>query len=133
MKNVSMNLRRSILPFLVATTWANAGYTEVIDIEWKPSGAREVFSHEGTIAEKKIGEVCGKLKKGETVTWRYVASAPLDFNIHFHEGKKVEYLTQTKGAISGENKFVAPADQDYCWMWTNRAKQTATYSIELAR
>jgi hypothetical protein len=128
-----MKQQLSIFLFVMAATCVNTAHAEVIDIAWKADGAREVFSHEGTIAEKKIGEVCGKLKKGETVMWRYTASAPLDFNIHFHEGKKVEYLAQTKGAISGENKFVAPVDQDYCWMWTNRAKQTATYSIELSR
>ena len=105
----------------------------VVDIAWKKVGTRDVFNHESSLTEKKVGEVCGPLKKGETVKWRFSANAPLDFNIHMHVGKEVEYFNAAKAIRSDEGTFVAPVDQDYCWMWVNREKLEARFSVDFSR
>jgi hypothetical protein len=112
---------------------ANQARANVIDIVWKKDGASQRFTNEATVAEKKVVEMCGKLKKGDVIRWKFVASGPLDFNIHYHEGKNVEFLVKTDGALSGGNQLVAPVDQDYCWMWTNPGAKEATITIDLSR
>jgi hypothetical protein len=67
------------------------------------------------------------------VKWRFAALAPLDFNIHYHEGKKVEYLALLRAVRSDENTFTAPIDQTYCWMWTNPGKHAASFSMSVSR
>jgi hypothetical protein len=122
------------LAFIFATSLGlNAARAEIVEIEWKKVGAREVFSHEMSLVEKKVSEVCGDFKKGDLVKWRFAALAPLDFNIHYHEGKKVEYLALLRAVRADENTFTAPIDQTYCWMWTNTGKHAASFSMSVSR
>ncbi|MEY3755063.1 MAG: hypothetical protein RLY27_1671, partial [Pseudomonadota bacterium] len=46
------------------------------------------FKTQSNIQPGKFSEVCGKLKKGNLIRWQFDSSAPLDFNIHYHEGKE---------------------------------------------
>lgn len=122
------------LAFIFATSLGlSAARAEIVEIEWKKIGTREVFSHETSLAEKKVSEVCGEFKKGDLVKWRFTALAPIDFNIHYHEDKKVEYVALLRAVRSDENTFTAPIDQTYCWMWTNREKKPTSFSMSISR
>ena len=101
----------SLLLCLAAFGNAN-GYAEIVDAQWE-GGA---FSHKANIAPKKFLEVCGKLKMGEAVAWRFSGAAPTDFNIHYHAGKDVAYAENRKQTIAAEGTLSAPVDQHYCWM-----------------
>ena len=104
-----------------------AASAEIVEIKW----ADGVFTHKASIAPKKFLEVCGKQKKGETVNWTFNGTAPTDFNIHYHLGKDVSYPENRKGVASAEGSLVAPLDQDFCWMWTNRAAQPLDLELKL--
>lgn len=104
-----------------------AASAEIVEIKW----ADGVFTHKASIAPKKFLEVCGKQKKGETVNWTFSGTAPTDFNIHYHVGKDVSYPENRKGVASAEGSLVAPLDQDFCWMWTNRAAQPLDLELKL--
>lgn len=104
-----------------------AASAEIAEIKW----ADGVFTHKASIAPKKFLEVCGKQKKGETVNWTFNGTAPTDFNIHYHVGKDVSYPENRKGVASAEGSLVAPLDQDFCWMWTNRAAQPLDLELKL--
>ena len=104
-----------------------AASAEIVEIKW----ADGVFTHKASIAPKKFLEVCGKQKKGETVNWTFNGTAPTDFNIHYHVGKDVSYPENRKGVASAEGSLVAPLDQDFCWMWTNRAAQPLDLELKL--
>jgi hypothetical protein len=73
---------------------------------------------------RKMHESCIRLEKGETARYEWKSDAPLDFNIHYHEGKEVFYPVKRDGATHGKDTFKAKIAQDYCWMWTasKRAK-----------
>ncbi len=128
-----MNYFSRVLCVAVLAAWVAGAHAAVVELAWKKVGAREVFSYESRLAEKKVGEVCGALKKGESVKWRFSASAPVDFNIHMHAGKEVEYFNAAKAIRSDEGMFVAPVDQDFCWMWLNREKQEVSFSVDFSR
>jgi hypothetical protein len=77
------------------------------------------------IAAGKVDEVCLPLKAGQTIHWRFTASAPVDFNLHHHVGQKVLMPVDVKATKRHEGKFVADAANDWCLMWTAPKAQAA--------
>lgn len=104
-----------------------ASHAELVDIKWT-SGT---FAHKATIAPSKFLEVCGKLKKDDSVDWRFSGSAPTNFNIHYHVGKDVVYPENRKEIGSADGKLRVPLDQDYCWMWSNKSAQPIDIEMSL--
>lgn len=102
----------------------------VIDIAWDAQGR---FAQEQPIEPGKFAEICGKLKKGEAIAWRYDGSAALDFNIHYHVDKTVIYPVRKPTAKAARGQLRAALDQDYCWMWTNKGAQSVVLKVALRR
>ena len=102
----------------------------VIDIVWDP-GRR--FETTAALAPGQPLEVCGKLDKGQAVSWSFRSDAALDFNIHYHEAARVVFPTKRDANAGASGTLVAPVRQDYCWMWTNRSAVEATVTLTLQR
>jgi len=81
----------------------------------------------------KFVEVCGKLPAGARVASVIDATGPLNFNIHFHEGKKVIFPAKQDGVAKSDGALDVKVDQDYCWMWSSKALQAATLKLQLER
>ncbi len=83
----------------------------------------------------KAHEECVDLKKDAEITYRFKASQPVPFNIHFHTGKgkeaKVEYGVKLDAIDAKEDVFRPSIDEHYCWMWTNKTTQSVTLSGEI--
>ena len=73
--------RGIVLALLVAAGNARA---ELIDIAWDSAGH---FEKTVSVSPGKFAEVCGKLSKGEAIAWSFRSDHPMNFNVHFHEGK----------------------------------------------
>lgn len=101
---------------------------EVVDIAWSTANT---FERSVSVAPGKFAEFCGPLKAGEAVQWRFDASQPLDFNIHFHEGKAVHYPARADQTRELQGTLAAAVKQDHCWMWTNKTASAATLNIRL--
>ena len=117
---------RAVLLF-VALMLPVAASAEIVDLKWNG----DAFAHRVSIAPKKFLEVCGTLKKGDGVSWQFNGSAPTDFNIHYHVGKDVSYPENRKQIASAEGLLSAPLDQDFCWMWSNRATDAVDVEVNL--
>lgn len=78
------------------------------------------------LAGKAFDERCLKLAAGEALRYRFSASAPVDFNIHYHRGKDVFYPVKQTAVTHSNGAFRADADDDYCLMWEHAAAGTAT-------
>lgn len=72
------------------------------------------------VAPGKFAEHCLRLDAGEAIRWRFTASEPMDFNIHFHRGKAVLQPVRREAAERASGTFRAQAADDYCLMWSNR-------------
>lgn len=107
-----------------------AARAELVEIRWNESGR---FEHKASIAPAQFAEVCGKLSKGQTIAWNFRAEAPTNFNIHYHEGKKVTYPAKIDGAGAAEGQLLAATEQDYCWMWSNKSDRALTLELTLQR
>ena len=102
----------------------------ITDIAFDQAGR---FVHQATVAPKKFVEVCGKLDRGATVTWRFDAQAALDFNVHYHVGDKVEFPEKRDAVSVLKGELVAASDQHYCWMWRNTRDVGVSLNVELLR
>ncbi|WP_298833135.1 hypothetical protein [uncultured Piscinibacter sp.] len=100
----------------------------VIDIAWN---AERRFEHSAEVAPGRFAEICGKLDRGATVRWVFEAGGPLDFNIHYHVGKEVLYPARRSAMRRGAGSLPVALDQDYCWMWTNKAARPVTLKLSL--
>lgn len=121
---------------LILAAWlmpALAGHAvsaELVDIRW-PSDGRYV--HQASIAPGKFVELCGRLPAGLKVRWVFDADKPLDFNVHYHLGKQVVFPFKRSAVAQDGDTLDAQTEQDYCWMWTNKAPAPAALSVTLQR
>ena len=100
----------------------------IIDLQWDAQGR---FDTAVILEPGKFVEVCGKLSKGQAIAWRFQADAPMNFNIHHHEGKKVEFPAKLDGATAAEGKLAVAVNQDYCWMWSNKSDKAGSLTLSL--
>ena len=107
-----------------------AARSAITELAWDAKGSME---RQLEIAPGKFAEICGKLGAADVVTWQFEASAPVDFNIHFHEGDKVEYPERQDSTRALSGTFRPAAARDYCWMWTNRGAAAVKASVRLRR
>jgi hypothetical protein len=70
----------------------------------------------------KDHEECMRLQAGEQRKWYWRANAPVDFNIHYHEGPEAFFPVKRAGMRGDGGTFTAKISQDYCWMWTAKDK-----------
>ena len=102
----------------------------LVEIGWDKAGR---FETADSVAPGKFAEVCGRLDKGQSVAWSFMADRPLNFNIHYHQGKQVVFAAKQGAAVDAHGKLNVSLSQDYCWMWTNKGDLPAQLRIVLRR
>ena len=112
---------------LAATAGAQAA---LVELAFDSAGR---FAHAAPVDPGKFVEVCGKLAKGQAVGWRYDADGPLDFNVHYHQGKKVVMPEKRDATATAQGTLRVALDQDYCWMWTNKSGRDGNIKLTLER
>lgn len=112
--------------------WLGTGiaHADVIELRWQDGGR---FARSLAIAPGQFAEICGQLAAGQTVRWSFRADRTLDFNIHYHVDKDVEYPARKDRTRSMRGRLDVDAARDYCWMWVNQATKAATLRISLTR
>ncbi len=124
-----MRIATLVLAAVLPLTMPLVARANIVDINW----AGLEFAYKASIAPKKFLEVCGKLEKDSKVAWRFKGSAPSDFNIHYHVGNDVVYPENRKNIALAEGVLPVPRQDDYCWMWSNRATEPITIELTLSR
>lgn len=103
---------------------------EIVDIAWRADGR---FERQLAVEPGRFAEVCGRLARAEAVSWRFEASGPLNFNIHYHEGKDVHYPERRDALAAGSGQLRPALYQDYCWMWSNKGPRAVELKLQLQR
>jgi hypothetical protein len=65
-----------------------------------------------------IHEECMHLDPGDRVDYDFSANLPVDFNVHYHEGKAVLLPISRDNVYADSARFLPALAQDYCLMWT---------------
>ena len=73
-----------------------------------------------SLEARKMHEECQRLEAGDKRRYHWKSTAPVDFNIHYHQGPEVFYPVKRDGMRGDGGTFTAKIAQDYCWMWTAR-------------
>ena len=107
-----------------------SGHAAIVDIQWSPDGR---FEHKASVAPGKFVELCGKLALGSRVRWSFEGTAATNFNIHYHVGKDVVYPAKKDQVQREQGELRVEADQDYCWMWSNKSGAALDLRVTLAR
>ncbi|MED5622388.1 hypothetical protein [Ideonella sp. BN130291] len=125
-------IKRFIVASCGSALWALAtgAQAELADIEWAAGG---VAAREFQVAPGKFAEWCGRLARGEKVQWKFEAAAPLNFNVHYHEGKEVRFPAKQDGVTQADGTLDVALDQDYCWMWTNKSSSAVALKARLQK
>ncbi len=123
-------LRLAATMVLVVASVTTTAMADVVDIAWDAGG---LFERKLSVAPGKFAELCGKLPAGLKIGWNFEASAPLDFNVHYHVGKEVVFPSKLTGVITAKDTLATKIDQDYCWMWSNKSAASATIMVKLQR
>ena len=104
--------------------------SHIVDIAWGSDGR---FVHSASVASGKFVEVCGKLDPGAAIRWEFEASAPVDFNIHYHVGKAAEFPAKQAQVSAGQDTLRVAVREDYCWMWSNKSSSRVRIDVRLRR
>lgn len=83
-----------------------------------------------TIAPRHFEEPCFRMAAGDRLEYSFNARAPLDFNLHYHEGDDVLYPKRLKDVRRYKGRFEAELDQTYCLMWSNRSTAPITLDYQ---
>ena len=103
---------------------------DIVNIAWDAGGR---FERSLKIAPGKFVEMCVQLPAGLKIGWSFEASAPLDFNVHFHVGKEVVFAANLTAVATARDTLATKTDQDYCWMWSNKTAASVTAMVKLHR
>ena len=121
---------KSMFPALTLALFAAPVLADGVDIQWNEAGR---FQHETTLKAGAVLEVCGKLPAQLGIDWSFASSAPMEANIHYHEGKQVVFPAKHAAAAMLKDRLNTKVAQDYCWMWSNRSKQAVQIKLELKK
>jgi hypothetical protein len=109
---------------------AHPARADIVEIGWQPNGRME---RAVAVAPGKFVELCGRLDNGQAVDWSFESDAPMDFNIHYHEGKQVIFPAKQDQVAHARGQLAVAVDQHYCWMWRNKSTTTAQLRVLLQR
>jgi hypothetical protein len=118
-------------PILLLFALACSGSTSQAELISFKLDTNLSFKTQSNIQPDKFSEVCGKLKKGNLIRWQFDSSAPLDFNIHYHEGKEIILPYKMNAIKSAKEELLISLDQDFCWMWTNKSGEAIKLEMNL--
>ena len=69
------------------------------------------------LAPFAIQEECVALQPHERIDYRFKSTAPIAFNIHYHDANAVIMPLSRDGVLEDAGDFTAEFDQIYCLMW----------------
>ena len=115
---------------LALAAMAPSTQADIVDIAWDADGR---FERSVSVAPGKFAELCGKLPAGLKVGWNFEASAPLDFNVHYHVGNEVVFPAKLTAVATAKDTLATKIEQDYCWMWSNKSSAPAIILVKLQR
>ena len=104
--------------------------SHIVDIAWATDGR---FTRSASIDAGKFVEFCGKFNVGDVIRWSFDASAPVDFNIHYHVGNETEFPAKHAQVFAGKDTLRVAVRDNYCWMWSNKSTQRLRVDVRLQR
>lgn len=90
-------------------------------------------SMEASLSPGAFDELCFELGAGESMRYSFDADAPVDFNVHWHQGGVVSYPVRIVAVARLGSVFRSPKKEAYCLMWTNRSRTAVSLRARIDR
>lgn len=74
------------------------------------------------IPTRGMEEPCFSLPEGSRLEFSFTATAPLDFNLHYHSDG-VFFPIEKRAVLADAGQYISPLERTYCLMWTNKQQQ----------
>jgi hypothetical protein len=84
-----------------------------------------------TLAPFEFRERCFNLVAHDAISYRFSATPPVDFDIHYHDGLTIRFPVRLPVRRTDKGQFMAKEKRSYCLMWFNRglSKSTLDYRV----
>jgi hypothetical protein len=79
------------------------------------------------------GEICLDMAAGDEIQYSFGSKRPVDFDVHFHDGFKMQFPVKVNAILEISDRFVADVDRSYCLMWANRSDTATTLIYQVSR
>ncbi|HEX8011248.1 MAG TPA: hypothetical protein VF814_09970 [Casimicrobiaceae bacterium] len=76
------------------------------------------------LAPYAVHEECFRLAAGERIDFYFVSTAPVAFNLHYHEANAVILPIERNNATEASGDFTADRNEVHCLMWEAGAEAT---------
>lgn len=96
-------------------------------------GADDAGPYAFTLSGKAFDERCLTLAAGESIRYRFRASAPVDFNIHYHRGNEIAFSVKRPAVREVDATFQAKKADGYCLMWDHAGEGVAKVEGSIER
>jgi len=80
-----------------------------------PTAPKAVRDH--AMKAYAVHEDCLRIAVGERLEYYFTSTQPVDFNLHYHEGRAVAMPVVRERSREDSGVFAANIAQDYCLMW----------------
>jgi len=103
----------------------------------KEEPGADIMQNTLTIKPGGSNEECIELRPGMVFDYRFNASHPVNFNIHYHAEDEVKYPVFQKGILFGRGSidpgthdYFTPDQEYYCLMWDNVNEENIKVSFK---
>lgn len=84
-----------------------------------------------TIATGDFFEACDKWTPGDKVSFKFTSSAPVMFNVHYHEKHQKTYAIEQTLKDDFEGSFIVKSEDIHCCMWKNDNDNFVTLTYDM--
>ncbi|KPJ99645.1 MAG: hypothetical protein AMJ60_04370 [Desulfobacterales bacterium SG8_35] len=84
-----------------------------------------------TIATGDFFEACDKWTPGDKVSFAFTSSAPVMFNVHYHQKHAKMYAIDQTLVDTFDGSFIVQSDDIHCCMWKNDNPKFVTLTYDM--
>lgn len=92
----------------------------------------DIKGHKIDIATGDFFEACDKWKPGQKVSFNFTSTAPVMFNVHYHQKHAKMYAIEQTLTDSFEGSFTVQSDDIHCCMWKNDNQNFVTLTYDMS-
>ena len=91
----------------------------------------DMKGHTIDIATGDFYEACDNWTPGDKVTFKFTSSAPVMFNVHYHQKHAKVYAIDQTVTDAFEGSFVVQSSDIHCCMWKNDNPKFVTLTYDM--
>ena len=92
----------------------------------------DIKGHTVDIATGDFYEACDNWTPGDKVSFKYTSTAPVMFNVHYHQKHTKMYAIEQTLTDAFEGSFIVQSGDIHCCMWKNDNPDFVTLEYDMS-